>query len=80
MIKIDLPFTKVLQLDLENGEPYLGSTGDFEDHIASMVHKSRAFADAYIKVSLLDSDTQLYWKLNASSPPLPLTGIEYDFS
>jgi len=79
MIKIDMPFTKVLQLDLENGEPYLGSTGDFEDHIGSMVHKSRAFADAYIKVSLLDSDTQLYWKLNASSQPLPLTANEYGF-
>ncbi|KAL9537624.1 hypothetical protein MBANPS3_011608 [Mucor bainieri] len=78
-ISIYMPYSNLFRLDLECEEPYLSFTGDFDDHVASMVSRSKAFAEAYIKVSLLDSNTQLHWKLNGSLPPTPLNDQEYEF-
>ncbi|KAF1806169.1 hypothetical protein V8B55DRAFT_1454471 [Mucor lusitanicus] len=77
-IQIDMPYTRLLRLDLACEEPYINFTGDFDDHIASMVSRSKAFGDAYVKLSLLDSDTQLHWKLNGSLEPTSLNAEEYE--
>lgn len=78
IINIDMPYSNLYQLDLICEEPYLASTGDFDFHIASMVSRSKAFAEAHVKVSLLDSDTQFYWRLNDSLPPTPISSEEYE--